>query len=68
MPTTPQTLEKIFGVTFTEQPTLAELRRYHHPNTYCCNKRGELIGVFPVKMNTPPLPSPPPGRRWSTST
>lgn len=42
----PQTLEKIFGVPFTQQATLAELRQYHHPNTYCCNAEGELMGIF----------------------
>lgn len=41
-----QTLEKIFGVPFTQQATLAELRQYHHPNTYCCNAEGELMGIF----------------------
>lgn len=46
MSAVPQTLERIFGVPFSPQATLTELRQYHHPNTYCCNAQGELIGIF----------------------
>jgi Leucine-rich repeat (LRR) protein len=46
MSAVPQTLERIFGVPFSPQAALTELRQYHHPNTYCCNAQGELIGIF----------------------
>jgi len=46
-----QTLERTFTVPFTEQANLAELRQYHHPNTYCCNEKGELLGIFSSENN-----------------
>ncbi len=41
-----QALRQVFGVNFIKQADITELRQYHHPNTFCCNTEGELIGIF----------------------
>ncbi|MBK6948156.1 MAG: leucine-rich repeat domain-containing protein [Haliscomenobacter sp.] len=46
MSTIQQTLSRVFGVSFTQLPDLTELRQYRHPNAFCCDARGELLGVF----------------------
>lgn len=43
--TTAHKLEQIFGVPFTEQPTMEALRQFHAKNAYCCNDEGKIIGL-----------------------